>query len=310
MFAHLVRVALLVELAGWTALATWLCGARGWSAAAAASLAVAGTLGIRLAIVGAAFLFARIAGPSGEAAARLGVAGAVSLVGGEWRAMLANNYLWIPFERLVLRPDPAPGADARVPVIVVHGYFSNRGTVSGLAKALDSAGIGPVFVPSLPAVLAPIETFAAHLDRVVGDVTQATGQPRVILVCHSMGGLVARTYLRSHGPGRVAGLVTLGSPHHGTVLAALGAGANARQMRRGSGFLAGLDEWESGSGPGCPALSIYTRHDNLVAPPESSRLAWARNTGLDGVGHVAMLLDERVHAAVCGEIRRLQAPAA
>jgi pimeloyl-ACP methyl ester carboxylesterase len=37
-----------------------------------------------------------------------------------------------------------------------------------------------------------------------------------------MGGLVARAYLARHGAGRVAKLVTMGSPHHGTSLARLG----------------------------------------------------------------------------------------
>ena len=60
-------------------------------------------------------------------------------------------------------------------------------------------------------------------------------------------------------------------------------------------------------GPGCPALSVYTVHDNLVAPQDSSRLAWARNVAIAGVGHIAMLQDERVHEAVAGEIARLRA---
>ncbi len=110
--------------------------------------------------------------------------------------MLANNFVWLPFENAVLRRDPPLAPQASVPVILVHGYLSNRGTLCRLARALDEAGAGPVFVPSLPAVLAPIETFATHLERVVREVTEATGQGRAILVCHSMGGLIARTYLR------------------------------------------------------------------------------------------------------------------
>ncbi|HEX4944527.1 MAG TPA: alpha/beta fold hydrolase, partial [Usitatibacteraceae bacterium] len=139
------------------------------------------------------------------------------------------------------------------------------------------------------------------------EVTQATGQGRAILVCHSMGGLAARAYLRAHGADRVAGIVTLGSPHHGTVLAVLGAGRNARQMRIGSDFLRDLERSEGEGGPGCAAVSVYTVHDNLVAPQDSSRLAWARNVSLHGVGHLAMLLDARVHQAVVDEVARLRA---
>jgi pimeloyl-ACP methyl ester carboxylesterase len=212
--------------------------------------------------------------------------------------MLANNLAWLPFERLVLRADPPLAPDARIPVILVHGYLSNRGTLYDLARALDGAGVGPVFVPSLPAIFAPIEEFAAHLDGVLRAVTSATGQPKAILVCHSMGGLIARWHIARHGAGQVAGVVTLGSPHHGTALAPLGTGSNARQMRRGSGFLQGLARKEAGSGPGCPFLSVYTVHDNLVAPQDSSRLPWARNVAIHGVGHLAMLADPRLHREV------------
>jgi hypothetical protein len=101
--------------------------------------------------------------------------------------------------------------------------------------------------------------------------------------------------------------VTLGSPHHGSVLAALGAGRNGRQMRVGSEFLRSLERSEGERGPGCDALSVYTVHDNLVAPQDSSRLGWARNVAIHGVAHLAMLGDPRVHRAVLEELARLGA---
>lgn len=305
MFANLVRVALAVECLAWAALGA-LLGA-GLPAIAAGTLA--GVLGVRLLLVGTTLGLSWLARSPRAAAEQLGPAATVALVAGEWRAMLLNNFVWLPFERTVLRADPPLAPDPRLPVILVHGYFSNRGTLCALARALDRAGAGPVFVPSLPAILAPIGTFAAHLDRVVREVTEATGQPRAILVCHSMGGLAARAWLGEHGAGRVAGIVTLGSPHHGTALASLGAGENGRQMRRGSVFLDGLERDERGRGAPCPALSVYTVHDNLVAPQDSSRLEWARNVAIAGVGHLAMLADARVHREVLEEIARLRAAA-
>jgi triacylglycerol lipase len=307
MLANLARLLLAVELAGWTALGAWLRARHGWSVPAIVAVAAAGAAALRLLLVCATFGISWIARSPRAPEERLGAAGTVRLVAGEWRAMLANIYLWVPFERLVLRADPPLAPDSRLPVILVHGYLSNRGTMCGLAHALDSAGIRPVFVPTLPAIVAPIEEFAAHLERVVREVTVATGQPKVILVGHSMGGLTSRAYLARHGVSRVAGLITLGSPHHGTAVAPLGSGHDARQMRIGSDFLRDLARGEGESGPGCPALSVYTVHDNLVAPQDSSRLAWARNVAIPGVGHLAMLLDARVHEAVRGELARLGA---
>jgi len=302
MFANLVRVALVLECAAWSALGLWLSTSHGWGVSTLVAGAVAGAAGIRLVLVGLSLGITWIARSPRSPQQRLDFPAAVALVAGEWRAMLANNFLWLPLENLVLRADPPLAPARRRPVIVVHGYFSNRGTLCALVRALDAADTGPVFVPSLPAVFAPIESFAEHLDRVVREVTEATGEPRVALVCHSMGGLVARAYLRACGTSRVAALVTIGTPHHGTVLAAMGAGRNARQMRIGSDFLAELARSEGESGPGCAALSVYSVHDNLVAPQDSSRLAWARNVPIHGVAHVAMLGDPRVHRAVAAAL--------
>ncbi len=303
MFANLVRLALVVEFCAWAALGAWL-GAGPFAIVAGAAAAAAG---VRLLIVAATFLLAWLARSPRARDERLGPVATIALVAQEWRAMLLNNFAWIPFEGTALRADPPLAPDLRIPVIVVHGYFSNRGTVCGLARALDRGGVAPVFVPNLDAVLAPIETFAAHLERCLREVTEATGQPRAILVCHSMGGLATRAYLREHGAARVAGIVTLGSPHHGSALAALGAGENGRQMRPGSEFLRGLEAAERAAGAPCPALSVYTVHDNLVAPQDSSRLDWARNVAIAGVGHLAMLLDARVHRTVLEEVERLRA---
>lgn len=303
MFANLVRLALVAEACAWVALWTWL----GASLPAAFAAALAGAALLRLAIVALSFALSYAARSPRAPDEELGPAASLALLAGEWGAMLANNFLWLPLERAILRPDPPAAPGGGMPVIVVHGYFSNRGTVSALVRALDRAGAGPVHAPSLPAVLAPIATFASHLGRAVDEAAAATGS-RVILVCHSMGGLCAREYLRTHGASKVAGVITVGSPHHGTALAALGAGRNAREMRRGSGFLAALARAEAGGAP-CPALSVYTVHDNLVSPQDSSRLEWARNAAIAGVGHLAMLADPRVHRLVAGEIGRLRSAA-
>ena len=123
------------------------------------------------------------------------------------------------------------------------------------------------------------------------------------IIGHSMGGLVARTWLAGAGAGRVARLVTLASPHHGTALAKLGRGRNARQMRRGSELLSALESAEGDRGPGCPAISVYSLHDTLVAPQDTSRLPWARNVELHGLGHVEIVGAEPVVRLVTEELR-------
>ena len=71
----------------------------------------------------------------------------------------------------------------------------------------------------------------------IDDVLAQTGADKLVLVGHSMGGLVCRDYLAIHGGDKVDRLITLATPHQGSQLAALGLGANAREMEPGSGWL-------------------------------------------------------------------------
>jgi triacylglycerol esterase/lipase EstA (alpha/beta hydrolase family) len=120
-----------------------------------------------------------------------------------------------------------------------------------------------------------------------------------------MGGLAARAWMRACPGTRVARLVTLGTPHHGTVLANLGLGANAVQMRRDSPWLQALEAAETGD-QRARIVSIYTHHDNIVAPQDSSELAGARNVAFGGVGHVALGSNPGVLAEVLRVLTELQ----
>jgi pimeloyl-ACP methyl ester carboxylesterase len=198
-----------------------------------------------------------------------------------------------------LQPHPA----ARIPVVLVHGYFSNRGYFGPLARALEARGVQPLFAPDFSAMLATIERFAGELHGEIERIVAGTGQSKVVLVCHSMGGLAARAYLAAHGEARIAKLITIASPHHGTVHAALGAGANARQMHPRSAFLESLRRHEAHNAPAMPATSIYLPHDNLVAPQDSSRLEWAKNVALPGFGHIEVLHSTRLADLLIQELR-------
>jgi hypothetical protein len=46
--------------------------------------------------------------------------------------------------------------------------------------------------------------------------------------------------------------------------------------------------------PKPPSWSIYTTNDDLVYPPETSRLDWADNIVVDGIGHVGLLFSPDV----------------
>ena len=302
MLARFVRLALALEMAAYAALGAWLH-ARGLSLAAVVVLALIVATGMRLGFVIATLLLAGAFAPRPPAAERIGALAWSCLAAGEFRAVLLNNFLYLPFEPWVTPREPEPRRAETIPVVLVHGYFSSRGYFEPLLGFLEARGVAPVFAPNFPGFLATIEGFTAELAAHIERVVEATGQPRVVLVCHSMGGIAARLYLAEHGAERVASLVTIASPHAGTLLARLAPGANARQMERGSAFLAALAAREAGRAP-CDATSIYSPHDNLVWPHETSRLAWARNVALPGLGHVSILAAPSLHRILLDVIQR------
>ncbi len=131
------------------------------------------------------------------------------------------------------------------------------------------------------------------------------GGRRVAVIGHSMGGLVGRAMLRKFPDAPVACLVTLGTPHHGTALAPFGYGRNAREMRVTSEWLGALRAFEEGGYP-VPVTSVFTHHDNIVAPQISSELAGATNVPLGGLGHMSLLFSRRVAAVVAERLDAAQ----
>ncbi|OGQ13153.1 MAG: hypothetical protein A2138_10250 [Deltaproteobacteria bacterium RBG_16_71_12] len=121
---------------------------------------------------------------------------------------------------------PAPVAVERPasPVILVHGFsgWHELGAVgayfNGVRAALAEDGV-TVFDPALPPYGA-VEQRAPVLARAIDAVLRRTGAAKVHLVAHSQGGIDARYVVDVLGYGdRVASIVTISTPHRGTVLA-------------------------------------------------------------------------------------------
>jgi triacylglycerol esterase/lipase EstA (alpha/beta hydrolase family) len=174
---------------------------------------------------------------------------------------------------------------------------------------LFSRGIGPVYTLSYGPPLSSIEHFADQVAAKVDAILRATGASRVTIVGHSMGGVVARAYLRRFGAAKIASVMTLGAPHHGSMHAWLFPGICLGQLRPGNAWLAELNRGE-GEPPSVRVLSLWSWHDSMVAPQTSSRLAGAENIELVGIGHNALLGDPSVYALVAAELARVAQEAA
>jgi len=221
--------------------------------------------------------------------------GALRLFGSEYWAVV-NLFGWkMPFEWTRLRRSPAQPDDSP-PILLIHGYVCNGGVWAPLRPVLHRAGFHNLYTVNLDPTFGSIDQFAESVRVRVDEILEETGAEKVTLIGHSMGGLIARAYVQRHGGYRtVRQIITLGTPHHGTVFAKSGIGVDARQMEPKSAWLVELN---SEAPKPVPITSIWSTHDNIVAPQDSAHLPHAANIRLSGIGHMALSGSRRVQDAV------------
>jgi predicted alpha/beta hydrolase family esterase len=152
---------------------------------------------------------------------------------------------------------------------------------------------------NLEPTLGSIDAQAVAALRAIEALQKTCNAKPVIVITHSMGGLVARAAMRTLTPAQIrthfAALITLATPHQGSELARLLPGTAPKQMVPGSSWLVALDQAQAPQGVlPVPAISIYSHDDNLVAPRVNMRQPGAEVRALSGLGHFTMLMSARV----------------
>ncbi len=199
-----------------------------------------------------------------------------------------QTFAWRQPFRSNAEPDHLPpGARGRLGVVLVHGFVCNRGVWNPWLRRLRALDL-PFVAVNLEPAFGSIDAYVETIDQAVRRLTQSTGRPPLI-VAHSMGGLATRCWLQRQDRGSLcAGLVTIGTPHHGTWLARFAFSRNGRQMRRDSRWLAALNA-SADRMADVPVTCYYGHCDNIVFPAATATLPSADNRHLAGVAHVHML---------------------
>jgi hypothetical protein len=203
-----------------------------------------------------------------------------------------------PAVRALFAADPLA---ARTPVLLVHGLVDNRSIFAVMRRSLRRRGFASVcswnYSPLLRDVGRAAHDLGDHIERICAQ----TGHDRVHVVGHSLGGLIARYYVqRQGGDRRVDSLVTLGTPHGGSVLAHALPTPLVRQLRPGSPVLQELAEPVDRCDTQITA--VYSDLDQMVLPTSAGRCdhpdLGARNLLFRGVGHMSL----PIHRGVLDEV--------
>jgi triacylglycerol lipase len=175
-------------------------------------------------------------------------------------------------------PQSQPG-----PVLVLPGYGGSAGSVQPLVAALRSAGRMAVAVEPVGDGTGDLRAQARHLAVAAERVRRDANVASVDVVGFSAGGVVARLWVREEGGADVARRVlTIGSPHHGTSQAALGAGLAGgcpeacQQLSPDSDLLRRLNAGDE-TPDRARWVTVRTTADRVVTPVDSAALDGALN---------------------------------
>lgn len=280
--ARLLRTVIAIQAAAIAAFVSWR-----WPVAPAqAVLGAAAIACIAPIVLAIEFALLAVVGRSDHAVPRATARQLLRAWWGEAGCLFRVFYWRLPF-RWSEPPDLLdPACAGRTGAVLIHGFVCNRGFWSPWMRRLRAQHRAHIAL-NLEPVFGSIDAYVPAIAAAVQRVTAATGKPP-ILVCHSMGGLVARAWLSAGAaPDSVAHIVTIGSPHRGTWLGRFSSMANGRQMRQGSAWIEALERAEAGRL--LPLFTCwYSNCDNIVFPPSTAMLPHAHNRFLPGAAHVEM----------------------
>jgi triacylglycerol esterase/lipase EstA (alpha/beta hydrolase family) len=181
---------------------------------------------------------------------------------------------------------PPAGASLKTPVVLVHGYLCNHRVWDKMAGQLRQSG-HPVLAVDLEPLFVSIDRYAPIIEETVSELCRQTGAEQVALVGHSMGGLAIRAWVRSCGTQKVERIITLGTPHQGTLIDPHPKTPNGQQMFWHSDWLKALEASENTEIRRLIHLAL-TPQDSIVYPQREQLLEGVPVVIFEGLGHLEL----------------------
>lgn len=177
-------------------------------------------------------------------------------------------------------------------VVLVHGMTDTSAVFKPMTRFLEQRGWRVHSLDLMPSNGdLELDHLATQLEQFI--TANLLGEQSFDLVGFSMGGLVSRYYVqRLGGLERVQRLVTIASPHNGTLAAHLSKRPGCVQMRPNSTFLLDLNR-DIHQLEKLRFTSIWTPMDLMIVPAHSSIVPVGRNLKVSVPLHAWMVSDTR-----------------
>jgi triacylglycerol lipase len=178
----------------------------------------------------------------------------------------------------------------RPPIVLIHGLYHNVSAWALYRRWLQRAGFSNIYLLGYSSWHQSFPALVQQLEQLLAQVRERfPGRPPV-LIGHSLGGLISRACALSlEDPAHLAGVITLGAPHKGSKLAALGVGKLAKTLLYRGPLIDTLETRKSKGN--IPCVALYSPVDNMVLPNQAlqtTEAGWVHQETAP-ISHVAML---------------------
>lgn len=214
-----------------------------------------------------------------------------------WVFLLSLYYLFLMVWGIFCPPSEGKLKLDRINIVLVPGLFGTSRVWLPLKRRLEKLGFN-ILTPNLGWAVVDIQKFASRLSNFLdkqlkhsehSEHSEHLQHSNIILIGHSMGGLVILEMQRRFKKFIALDVVTLGTPYGGSKFAYLAAFLKpARQMFPGSHFLTVLREDIAQNSRNLIAVRAQKE---IIVPDYSSIPVSYKTNVVPVIGHVSLLFD-------------------
>ena len=149
------------------------------------------------------------------------------------------------------------------PILYAPGYLDTPETLKSTCRRIADAHGGPVYIVKYRSLFQSIDEHAKDVEDLANRIKNDTHCDSLVLIGHSMGGLVTGRFIENVPNTKVSCWITIATPLKGTKIAHLGIGTCAKEMRPNSVWMQQFQKNDH-TLQNTPSLHICTKTDHIV----------------------------------------------